>query len=285
MDVDLGQVRAFVAVADQLHFGHAAARLFLTQQALSKRVKRLEQVVGAELFTRTVRSVALTPAGERFLPYARDLLAIADAAAKAVRASLPPLRVDVWGQVHPPMRMVREIGSEAAISYSMRRNDQHALTALRRGELDLAFVGAASAQPDGVLTFARLCEEPMAALVHVDNRLASLEVCTVDDLRATGLWFPDLSVVPELERFFHEYAQNAGIPYQVGEANLSLRDGLAVMADRPELVTVLGADWDLGDVPMLRRVPLEPAPAYEWWMAWRTRDRNPALAALLSRLR
>lgn len=285
MDVDLGQVRAFVAVADHLHFRRAAEKLFLTQQALSKRIKRLEQAVGAELFIRSVRSVALTPAGERFLPYARELLLTAEAAAQAIQRTLPPLRVDVWGQIHPPLRLVRDIGSEAALSYSMRRSDAHALTALRRGELDLAFVGAASVQPAGDLTFAEVCDEPMAVVAHVDNPLASLEVCTVEDRRTTGLWYPDLSVIPELERFFHEFAEKAGIPYEIGDANLSLGAGLAMMAGNPHLVTVMGADWDIGDTPTLRRIPLDPTPAYVWWMAWRTKDRNPALATLVGRLR
>src|SRR6266567_1821003 len=78
MELDLTQVRAFVVTAEQLHFGRAAARLFLTQQALSKRIQRLEHSLGEPLFVRGTRGVELTEAGHRFLPHARALLAPAD---------------------------------------------------------------------------------------------------------------------------------------------------------------------------------------------------------------
>jgi hypothetical protein len=68
MELDLTQVRAFVEVAEQLHFGRAAARLFLTQQALSKRIQRLEHAVGEPLLVRGSRGVQLSDAGQRFLP-------------------------------------------------------------------------------------------------------------------------------------------------------------------------------------------------------------------------
>jgi Bacterial regulatory helix-turn-helix protein, lysR family len=76
VDLDLTQVRAFVAAAEQLHFGRAAAQLFLTQQALSKRIARLEQALGEQLFVRGTRGVELSDAGRRFLPHARQLLAV-----------------------------------------------------------------------------------------------------------------------------------------------------------------------------------------------------------------
>src|SRR3954462_13398859 len=97
VDLDLGQVRAFVAVVDDGQFGRAAAQLSLTQQALSKRVARLEAALGP-LLERRRGGVALTPAGERFLPGARRMLEVADrAVADATQAPPRPLRVDVWG--------------------------------------------------------------------------------------------------------------------------------------------------------------------------------------------
>jgi DNA-binding transcriptional LysR family regulator len=85
MELDLPQVRAFVEVAEQRHFGRAAARLFLTQQALSKRIQRLEHTLGEPLLVRGSGGVELSDAGQRFLPHAKALLAAADAAAKAAR--------------------------------------------------------------------------------------------------------------------------------------------------------------------------------------------------------
>ncbi|WP_314622850.1 LysR family transcriptional regulator, partial [Streptomyces stackebrandtii] len=69
MDLDMAQVRAFVRTAEELHFGKAAGTLGISQQALSKRIARLESLLGTPLFERGGGSgVRLTPAGERFLP-------------------------------------------------------------------------------------------------------------------------------------------------------------------------------------------------------------------------
>jgi DNA-binding transcriptional LysR family regulator len=78
MDLDLRLVRYFVAVADELHFGRAATRLYISQPALSRQIRKLENDVGAQLLVRDSRHVALTVRGERFLDDARQLLAIAE---------------------------------------------------------------------------------------------------------------------------------------------------------------------------------------------------------------
>lgn len=68
------QLKFFVAVAEELHFTRASARLRIAQPHVSQEIRRLEREIGAELFARTKRSVALTPAGHVFLQHARALL-------------------------------------------------------------------------------------------------------------------------------------------------------------------------------------------------------------------
>lgn len=74
MDLDMRSVRYFVVVADELHFGRAAARLHISQPALSKQVRRLEDELGFRLLVRDSRHVSLTPEGARFHREARVLL-------------------------------------------------------------------------------------------------------------------------------------------------------------------------------------------------------------------
>ncbi len=86
--MDLGQLQAFVVVAEELHFGKAAARLHISQPPLSRAIKMLEEEMGIVLFERTSRRVSITPAGKVFRERAREILAKLDSAvAEAVHAT------------------------------------------------------------------------------------------------------------------------------------------------------------------------------------------------------
>jgi len=84
---DLRQLRQFAVLAEECHFGRAAARLAMTQPPLTQAIQRLEAALGARLFERTQRRVALSPAGAALLPLARKLLEGADALPAAVQAA------------------------------------------------------------------------------------------------------------------------------------------------------------------------------------------------------
>src|SRR5580704_12573535 len=82
---DLNQLRCFVTVAEELHFGRAAVRLNMTQPPLSRQIQVLEHIIDAALLERTSRSVKLTPAGRSFLPEARRILKLAESAAQVAQ--------------------------------------------------------------------------------------------------------------------------------------------------------------------------------------------------------
>ena len=82
--LDLRQLDAFVAVAEELHFGRAAARIHIAQSPLSRIIQKLESDLGTLLFVRNNRNVRLTEAGRALLESARELLDLADVVADRV---------------------------------------------------------------------------------------------------------------------------------------------------------------------------------------------------------
>ena len=195
VEMDLRQVRAFVAAAEYGHFGRAAQSLFLTQQALSNRIARLEVQLGV-VFERGPAGVSLTERGERFLPAAYRLLEAADhALATGLGEASEPLRVEVWGPVDPPEAAVRAFAvehPEAIVEVSMRRNLLAALAAVSRNELDVAVGNLANLDaplPDG-LSSRLVAVTEIAALVYELAELARAHTVTTDALRRHALVVP-----------------------------------------------------------------------------------------------
>src|ERR671918_721713 len=93
VDLDLRKLRYFIAVAEEMHFGRAAERLYVAQPALSRQIQRLEEQLGVALFARTSRSVELTDAGRKLLSEGKALLAAAQATQRRVRRAAERARV------------------------------------------------------------------------------------------------------------------------------------------------------------------------------------------------
>ena len=116
MAVDLRQFKYFIAVAEERHFGRAAAQLHIAQSGLSQQILKLERAVGAQLLIRDRRGVEVTDAGEAFLDYARLTLELADRAVEsaqlAERGKKGFLRVGTTIIGMPPMggRLLKAFG-------------------------------------------------------------------------------------------------------------------------------------------------------------------------------
>ena len=290
MDLDVAQVRAFVTAADHGNVGRAAGELGVTQQAVSKRIARLEAAVGA-LFERTPAGVTLTDRGRRFLPAAQRMLAAADDALAVARDEpAVPLRVDVWGHLQAPLALVRSFTAAhrgTLVEVSMRRALPAAVQALARHELDVAFGNLATLEHDlpPHLTAVLVTTEPLALLVNARGPLAGTVPVGPDELRAHGLWWPLQATSPELAAFVVAFCRAFEVPVDPDGPNLGL-DGLVdgVAAD-PERVTFVGAGWPVPTGRGVRTVPTTPVPHYPWWAIWRRDDRRPALQTLIRHVR
>lgn len=99
--MSLDQIRSFVAVVETGAVVRAAARLHVSQPPLTRRIRALEDELGAPLFVRLPRGMKLTTAGEAFLPHARRILDEVEAATRAVTARDQPLRTTSRGSSSP----------------------------------------------------------------------------------------------------------------------------------------------------------------------------------------
>lgn len=156
-DIELRVWRQFLALAESLHFGHAAQRLHMTQPPLTQAIQGLERRLGARLFDRTQRSVALTAAGAALVEPARQLLrraaalpgvARAAAAGEAGRVRLGFVSTVGFGPLPGWLRGFREAHPGVAMELREATGDVQ-LAALAQGELDAGFLLHAPGVPPG----------------------------------------------------------------------------------------------------------------------------------------
>ncbi|MEV0172253.1 LysR family transcriptional regulator [Streptomyces sp. NPDC050803] len=278
MDIDVAQVRAFVRVAEELHFGRAAVTLAISQQALSKRIARLESLLGVTLFRRGGGGVRLTEAGQRFLAPARQTLTAADAAVAAALGKDRPLHVDVWGHLYAPMRTLAQVtGQTGELVLGHGRDLPSVSHALLHGDIDAAF-GRVHPPLHTGLTHRLVRLEPVDAVLSADHPLAAEPALRPDQLRGSVLWAP--GALDRLD-FLHQFADRFGIQDRAASVNLGLSHFLAEVAADPHRFALLPADVPLPDIPGLRSVPLiNPTPLYAWSLLWHAGNRHPGLDGL-----
>ncbi|MFG3494910.1 LysR family transcriptional regulator [Streptomyces sp. NPDC047928] len=286
LDLDLAQVRAFVAVAGSLHFGRAARELALSQQALSKRVARLEAGLGVRLLERGGGTgVRLTDAGRRFLEPARRALAAGDLAVAAAREAVPPLRIDVWGHLYEPLRTLAPVLAAApglAVETGTGRDYPSVAEAIRRGEVT-AGLGRVPTRPGGRevpdLVHRPVRLEPVDAVVSAAHPLAAAPQLRPADLRDSVLRYPaDADRLDFLTRF----AEHFGVARGTAGPNLGLGPFLDAIRDDPACFSLFPADAAPAAAPGVRFIPLaHPTPLYAWSVVWSAAHEPPALTELL----
>lgn len=288
MAYTLEQLRGLVAVAEELHFGRAAARLRMTQPPLSRQIQKLEAAIGVQLLERDNRRVVLTPAGDAFLREARRILAIAEAApdlAQRVSSGTRGLvrigftagsTFGILGRLLNDLE--RELPEVRIELFEMVTREQ--VAALAAEDVDL---GLARPPFDADLFDSRLLHrEALLLAVPVGHRLMGLDrPANPDDLTGESLifhsqqkarYFYDLvvSMVPlAQERVVHSVSQILTMLWLVSAGR-----GIAFV---PASATLLGVPR-VSFVPLATAVP-EPV---ELHLLWPRHSQNPALGKTLA---
>ncbi|MFC4146080.1 LysR family transcriptional regulator [Micromonospora mangrovi] len=283
--LDIRLLRHFVAVAEELHFGRAATRLFVAQQALSRDVRRLEERAGVLLLDRTSRRVSLTPAGERLLPRARQLLALHDETVRDLRGDDSALLVNVVAPGLTPARVLAAARRLDPATEFFARFDgglDRAGTLLRERRLHATFGRwdpAADAFAHRLVRW-----EPMALLVPERSPLAARPAVALAELRDAGVCFlAGDHVTPEWEDAAVRLLRSCGADAGNGPAHPYVHsiEELAhhVRARDSPVLTLL----DQPPVPGAVLRPLvEPGAVYPWSLVWRRGEPAPrGLRALL----
>ncbi len=288
--MELRQLRYFVAVAEELHFGRAAKRLHISTPGLSQQIRLLERHVGSALLLRDHRHVSLTAAGELLLQHSRRLLAQADLAVTEMRALAGRALELRFGLLGGPGVGVAEaciqlldeftrLHPAAKIRYEqLNLLDQH--EALLHGRVDAVFTPAFTAVPE--LQADAIDDEPLVLAVSARHPLAeaeSIDLATALDQAYIDV--PYLAPPGWRDQFLAINLRGHGHqPHERGRTVATLADGLAEIAvyDRVSLAPASSRQtlrW-----PGVRYVTINDGPSTVHQLLTRRRNDNPAVAAL-----
>ena len=181
--MELRQLRYFVTLAEELHFGRAAEREHIVQSALSQQVQRLERELGVRLLERSTHHVALTAAGVVFLVEARQILAHVDRAAEAARntaGASAPLRVGIIDSSYDSMpQILHEVQARypGLVIHQVEASVPEQYQQLIDGRLDVGVGRAALAPPQIASLLFR--QDPLGVLVPTGHPFAELDGVSV----------------------------------------------------------------------------------------------------------
>jgi DNA-binding transcriptional LysR family regulator len=291
-EMELRQVRYFLAVAEELHFGRAAERLRIVQPTVSQQVRRLERELGLPLFDRTTRTVTLTAAGQAFLPRARAIAAAEDAALEAMaefRADdLATLRVGTSAGLGTRLERLLADLAERAPEINVELHSGPPALRLRRvrdGELDAAFVRGVAESPG--LDLIPVWRDELVVALPASHPLAAHERVAIAELAAIPLRIAPRPANPSLVDLITHACRAAGFDPVLGPAFTTDQDTLAGIGSGKPTWTVFYAS-KAATMPTTRTVfrPFAPPePALQTYLAVRPAASARRLAPLLDACR
>jgi DNA-binding transcriptional LysR family regulator len=278
-DVELRHLRYFVAVAEELNFGRAAARLHVAQPGLSQQIKALEAELGVYLFERTKRRVRLTEAGSMFLAEAYAALSRFDQATEAMRQfKTGARRTSVRVAMFPPC----ELGP-ALVTELRKRLPQVVLTiepmqtavqvqAVERGELELGVVRSVPEQSPILRRL--LASEPLGVCLPAGHYLATRQSIPAALLSDDPMIWLGRSVNPGLYDHVLRVLEQAGLHVQAVESAGGLTASLELIADGQGWAPMCESELAEGKARALAWRPFDDVDLVaETWAIW---TRNPS---------
>lgn len=215
--MELHQLRCFVAVAEELHFGRAAVRLHMTQPPLSRQIQLLEHSLGVLLLERTNRQARLTPAGQNFLEDARRILQIAESASQSARRiahgeagrlTLGFTAVGAYSLIPQLLVHAAEVlpGIDLELSERVSLGQVHAL---ETGMIDVGFVR--QVMPSARVEYVLIHREPFVAALPAGHPLAAKAELGPHDFDQQ----PFIMYSESEGRYFHDRIANLFARHQV----------------------------------------------------------------------
>ena len=295
--MNLNQLRYFVSVAECGNFTRAANQHYISQTAITQQIHALEENVGAKLFDRNSRPVALTPAGRVFLKEAREILGKMDAALQRTREATTGLEGELRlgftkGYEHSDLpRHLRSFHHEYPnVLISCYRCDTDMLASgLMSGEYDVIFTwDSTNLRQEEALNVRVMEHVPLRVALYANHPLARRKELTRKDLKQENILFMSPSGTGDSfgDAFYIRLYQQAG--YQ---PNIILRsndmESILMMVAAEEGISIVpeySHPWDVGTENVVF-VPLAgEGETEEILIAWRRNDDNPALRRFLQKL-
>ncbi|MFC6080508.1 LysR family transcriptional regulator [Sphaerisporangium aureirubrum] len=288
--MELRQLRYFVTLAEELHFGRAAARERIVQSALSQQIQRLERELGVRLLDRSTHHVALTPAGAAFLVEVRqilDHLGRATQIARSAAAAAPTLRVGIIDAGYDSMPLIlREVQRRHPdlTIHQIEASTPEQYRQLADGRLDIG-IGRASQTPADVASeLMRL--DPLGVLVPDGHRFAALEAVPVATLADELLLMGEDAETPEFNQFVREMCLAAGFVPTIYEGTVASSRAAADLVLQHRCVLCIPASSRTSNRPgTVWRPLIEPATPYPWSLLWRTGQTPPYVVAVIDTAR
>ena len=283
--MEFQQLHYFVTLAEELHFGRAAAREHIVQSALSQRLQRLERELGVILLERTTHHVRLSAAGAAFLIDARQILAhVERAAVSAQRAarSTPNLRVGVVDAGYDSMPLILHEVQQQHADLEIHQVEIGVPEQFQRlvdGRLDVG-LGRASLAPSTVASeLFRL--DPLGVLVAESHPFATQSAVPVATLAAEPLLLSEEQRAPEFNQFVIELCRSVGfIPTLYRGTVDSIRAAVDLVAQQ-RCVLCVPSSCAPTPAGIVWRPLVAPTSRYPWSVLWRVGDSSEHVSTLI----